>query len=126
MPLDVLCPNCELVHFETNDQNGFSPYVTGLSAQFIKKYNPDVAASAAMIRLKEQFVGVRDDIPHDEDLFGEGIGPCPECGHSLSNTSFKLVTRPQPQKHPNACRYCNRILKSPQGKSSHEAACKEQ
>jgi hypothetical protein len=95
MPFDVICPECRLCFFETNDKDGFNPHVTGIKSQFVRIYDPDAMANAAMIRMKDKFIGIYDDIPHDADLFSEGIGPCPGCGNALSNDGFKLITRPR-------------------------------
>jgi hypothetical protein len=96
MPLDVLCQGlCGAVYFETNDKDGFNPHVTGIKSQFVRKYDPNSMANAAMIHMKDEFMGIYDDIPHDSDLFSAAIGPCPGCGHPFSNDDFKLITRPQ-------------------------------
>ena len=104
MPLDVICPGCRGVFFETNDNDGRNPHAkqrpgampVGTTSTMIRKYDPDLMASSAMIRMKDKFIGVYDDIQHDVDLFGSGIEPCPGCGGSLSNDNFKLETRSQP------------------------------
>ena len=93
MPLDVLCQGgCGSVYFETNDKDGSNPHVTGIKSQFVRKYDPDAMANAAMIRMKDEFMGIYDNIPHDSDLFSAAIGPCPGCGHPFSNDDFKLIT----------------------------------
>ena len=121
MPLDVICPNCRGVFFETNDRDGFSPYVTGLRSTIIREYDPAKAANAAMINMKAEFLGVYDDILHQEDLIGEGIGPCPGCGGALSDDNWKFITKPQPKEaDPLICEICDRgPFKTEQGKSSH-------
>ena len=88
--------NCGEVYYETNDKDGWNkdPKAVGVKSDFVRKYDPDRMANAAMIRLKEEFVGFIDDIPHDCNLWGEAIGPC-VCGQSFSNDNFKLKTRPQ-------------------------------
>ena len=95
MPLDIICMgNCGEIYYETNDKDGFNQFKTGVKSDFVRKYDPDKMANAAMIRLKEEFVGSIDDIPHDVDLLSEGIGPC-TCGNPFSNDDFNFITRPQ-------------------------------
>ena len=135
MPLDVICPNCGECYFETNDEDGvlqtddersrevlfrnfkkrdgvlFKSFddkpVTGRLSDYVRKYDPDAPANAAMIRMKPEFVGIREDIQHDRDLTGFAIEPCPNmnCGQSLSDDSFKFITRPQTDD-PDEARIC--------------------
>jgi len=128
MPLDVVCPGCRGIFFETNDEDGVNPHVevrpgalpVGTRSVLIRKYDPDVPASAAMVRLKEEFVGIHDDIVHLESLVGFAIEPCP-CGGSLSDDNFKLITRPQPEAlDPCICEICFKgPFKNEQGKNNH-------
>ena len=158
MPLDVICPNCGECYFETNDEDGvlqtadersrevlfrnfkkrddvlFKSFddkpATGRLSDYVRKYDPDAPATAAMIRMKRRFVGSREDIQHDRDLTGFAIEPCPNlnCGQSLSDDSFKFITRPQTDD-PNRlnCKYCKRSnFKTVQGRATHEIQwCKE-
>lgn len=95
MPLDIICMgSCGEIYYETNDKDGFNEFKTGIKSDFVRKHDPDKMANAAMIRLKDEFYGIHDDIPHDVDLLSEAIGPCP-CGHPFSNDDFKFITRPQ-------------------------------
>lgn len=119
MPLDVVCPQCGEIYFETNDKKGFNPHVTGGASQFVEEYDPDRCVSAAMIRLKDKFVGVFDDICHDKDLFGQAIGPCPNCGSPLSNDSFTIKTKEQ-ETDPCACEICGEKFPSERAKKIHK------
>ena len=152
MPLDVICPNCGECYFETNDEDlvlrssdehrreilfrsfkerddilfksfaGKPP--RGQLSDYVRKYDPNADANAAMIRMKREFVGSREDIQHDRDLKGFAIEPCPNmtCGQSLSNDSFKFITRPQADDPDRlTCKYCNRPpFKTVQGRATHE------
>jgi len=152
MPLDVICPNCGECYFETNDEDGvlqtadersrevlfrnfkkrddvlFKKFsdkpVPGRLSDYVRKYDPDAPASAAMIRMKPEFVGIREDIQHDRDLKGFAIEPCPNmtCGLSLSNESRKFITRPQAEDANRlTCKFCDRPpFKTIQGRVSHE------
>ena len=141
MPLDVICPNCGECYFETNDEDGIvetprdillrnykKEHIAGLSwrklSDYVRKYDPNADANAAMIRMKPEFVGSREDIQHDRDLKGFAIEPCPNmtCGQSLSNDSFKFITRPQADDPDRlTCKYCNRPpFKTVQGRATHE------
>ena len=158
MPLDVICPKCGKCYFETNDEDGviktddersreilfrnfrkrddilFKSFsdkpVAGRLSDYVRKYDPNTDANAAMIRMKPEFVGICEDIQHDRDLKGFAIEPCPNmtCGQSLSNESRKFITRPQADD-PNrlTCKYCNRPpFKTVQGRATHEIQwCKE-
>jgi len=121
MPLDVICPGCGEVYFETNDKKGFNPHVTGGASSFVEEYDPDRCVSAAMIRLKDKFIGVIDDIQHDKDLFAGAIGPCPNCGSPLSNDSFTIKTREQePDVDPRCiCEVCGQQFPSERVKKIH-------
>ena len=124
MPLDVICPDCRGVFFETNDKDGFSPHVTGLKSIMVREYDPDAIANAAMISLKSDYLEFIDDIVHLEDLVGFAIGPCPTCGGALSNDGFKFETRPQPEAprphDPLMCHLCPKgPFKTEQGKNNH-------
>lgn len=142
MPLDVICPNCGECYFETNDEDGivetdrdilFRNYQKGVArklSDYARKYNPNAPANASMIRMKPEFVGVREDIQHDRDLTGFAIEPCPNmnCGQSLSDDSFKFITRPQADDPDRlTCKYCDRPpFKTVQGRATHEIQwCKE-
>ena len=136
MPLDVICPSCGECYFETNDEDGivetdrdilFRNYQKGVArklSDYVRKYDPNADANAAMIRMKREFVGIREDIQHDRDLKGFAIEPCPNmtCGQSLSNDSFKFITRPQADDPDRlTCKYCNRPpFKTVQGRATHE------
>jgi len=141
MPLDVICPNCGECYFETNDEDGIvetprdilfrnykKEHIAGLSwrklSDYVRKYDPNADASAAMIRMKREFVGIREDIQHDRDLKGFAIEPCPNmtCGLSLSNESRKFITRPQAEDANRlTCKFCDRPpFKTIQGRVSHE------
>ena len=158
MALNVICPKCGECHFETNDKDlvfktpederrdilfrnfkrrdevlfkSFSDEPVndeGLS-DYVRKYDPNADASAAMIRLKKEFIGTHiEDIQHDHTLKGFAIEPCPGCYQSLSDESFTLITRPQADD-PNSltCKFCDRPpFKTVQGRVSHETRfCKE-
>ena len=136
MPLDVICPSCGECYFETNDEDGivetdrdilFRNYQKGVArklSDYVRKYDPNADASAAMIRMKREFVGIREDIQHDRDLKGFAIEPCPNmtCGLSLSNESRKFITRPQAEDANRlTCKFCDRPpFKTIQGRVSHE------
>ena len=72
MPLDVICPGCRDVFFETNDEDGVNPHViiapgsmpAGKRSVLVRKYEPDKPANAAMIQMKSKFISVHDDIIH--------------------------------------------------------------
>jgi len=123
MPLDVICPQCRGVYFQTNDKGGFSPYVTGLKSVMVQAYDPNRIANSAMINMKSEFLGVYDDIQHFDDLVADAIGPCPGCGAPLSNDNFNLETRPQPEPPPDESLMCHLCSKGPfkteQGKDNH-------
>jgi len=129
MPLDVVCPDCRGVFFETNDKDGRNPHVeqrpgampAGARSVMVRKYDPDVIANAAMIRMKAEFVSIYDDIIHHESLVGFAIEPCPQCGGAYSNDGFKLETREGPKPlNPLICEICDRgPFKTEQGKDNH-------
>ena len=138
MPLDVICPNCHECYFETNDEDGIvetprdillrnykKEHIAGLSwrklSDYVRKYDPNAPANAAMIRLKLEFIGVREDIQHDRNLRGDAIEPCPGCWQWLSE-SHKFITRPQADDPDRlTCKYCNRPpFKTVQGRATHE------
>ena len=129
MPLDVFCPHCGECYFETNDHDGyveppedprgllFRDYQTPRNiSYYVRKYDPEASASAAMIRLKKQFIGLVDDIQHDQDLKGFAVDPCPGCFQPLSDEDFKFITRPQDE----TCKYCGRVFETPTAKATHE------
>ena len=119
MPLDVICPGCRGIFFETNDKDGTNPEVPSIRSIMVQKYDPDLPANSAMFRMKPGAMGVYDDILHFEDLKGEAIGPCPGCGGPLSGDNFKLETRPQ-ALDPLICEICLRgPFKTEQGKNNH-------
>ena len=146
MPLDVICPHCGECFFETNDltrlvrqnedprgilfrrfKDVFNP------SDFVRKYDPDQEANAAMIRMKEKFKQDRQDIPHDADLRSEGIGPCPECNNPLSDDNYAFITREQEpvmieddDYDGTECRYCDRDFPTSKGRIIHEKKwCKD-
>lgn len=135
MPLDVICPECRQCFFETNDDDGTNPHVeqrpgampVGTRSVLIRKYDSDAIANAAMLRLKEEFVSIYDDIVHHEGLVGFAIEPCPGCGGPLSNDGFKLETRKRLEDSleegaldPLICEICNKgPFKNKQGKNNH-------
>ena len=118
MPLDVVCPECGDIYFETNDKDGSNPHVTGGKSQLVEKYDPNRCVSAAMIRLKDEFKEIIDDIPHDKDLFSLAIGPCPNCGSALSNDSFTIKTKPQ-KLDPRICEICKLKFETERAKKIH-------
>jgi len=152
MNLDVICPNCGECYFETNDKDlvlktpeqasrdilfrnfkkkndvlfkKFSdePVKEEPLSDYVRKYDPEAPASAAMIRLKKEFVGTHiEDIQHDRDLKGFAVEPCPGCNQSLSDDSFRFITRPQAEDANRlTCKFCDRPpFKTIQGRVSHE------
>lgn len=150
MPLDVICPNCGECYFETNDEDlvaekpqsilfrkfrerdpilfrDFKSKPKPFRDYYVREYDPDEPASAAMIHMKDEFVGTYEDIQHDHDLKGFAIEPCPnpECGQSLSDDSFKFITRTQGGDQDDltrlTCKYCDRPpFKSVTGRVVHE------
>ena len=77
MPLDVFC-ECGEAYLETNDKDGWNPDAIGVKSHLVRAYDPNRTTTAAMVRLKDKYVGQRDDIPHDNDLTHSNVC-CPDC-----------------------------------------------